>query len=41
MRRSFSLSIFALGGALVVAATIPSHAAQPAPLPFFKGVTVS
>jgi hypothetical protein len=32
---------FALGGAFLVAAAISAPAGQPAPLPFFKGVTVS
>ena len=35
---AFSL---ALGGALVIATAIPAPGEQPAPLPFFKGVTVS
>src|SRR6202795_3222874 len=41
MKRSFSPSVVALCGALVLPAPPPSPAAQPAPLPFFKGVTVS
>src|ERR1700731_5174355 len=41
MKRSFWPSVLALCGALVVVPASPSPAAQPAPLPFYKGVTVS
>ena len=41
MKPSLSLSAFALCGLLVVSAAIPSAAEESAPLPFFKGVTVS
>ena len=41
MKSSFLPSAFALSALLVVVPATPSPAEQPAPLPFFKGVTVS
>src|ERR1700682_971019 len=41
MKPSLLPSAFALCGLLVVSAASPSPAEPPAPLPFFKGVTVS
>ena len=41
MKSSFLPSAFALSALLVAASATPSPAEQPAPPPFFKGVTVS
>lgn len=41
MKLSLRPLSFALCGALAGAAAMPAHAGQPAPLPLFKGVTVS
>jgi hypothetical protein len=41
MKRSRSLSLFAAGGLMMMASPISPAGEPPAPLPFFKGVTVS